>query len=258
MTGIIIAACAAILLAGAGPLWQWHRARRTVAGRSTALQRLGRRVPDPASGHRPVGGASPPPEQPGRWAAPPPPPPASDSPYRLAGRRGASGLRWLPVSGVVMTLGIVAAVLALTVGRTGGHRYTPTADARPGNARATASPSTTPTTSPAATTPTTAPTSTTSAPPTTTAAPASGGPVLSSVSPAAAGPGQTVTLSGSNLFSSSGRIVVMFGSTQGGVSCPSQTTCQATVPALTGQPSPTSVSITTDSGTSAPLAFTYR
>lgn len=282
MTGLLIAGCAAILLAGAGPLWQWHRARNRASNQSPALQRLALRarpqseVDSSLDSHDadrgrhitrsgwPGGSRTGPPGTVG-WATPPPPPPAGASPYapfrRASARRPLAGLSWLPVSLAVMALGIVAAVVALAAGGASSHRYTPTAESHPG-ASGTAAAPTTPaqsaTTAPAATT-TTAPAPSTTASPTTAASSMPGGPpVVSAVSPAAAAPGQTVTLSGSNLFSPSGRIVVMFGSTQAGVSCPTQTTCVATVPPANGQGPDTQVTVSTDAGTSAPVRFTYR
>lgn len=67
---------------------------------------------------------------------------------------------------------------------------------------------------------------------TTTGPPAAGAPVLASVTPAAAKAGQTVTLTGRNLYSSNGRITVVVGSSAAGVTCPSETRCVVTLPAL--------------------------
>ncbi len=90
--------------------------------------------------------------------------------------------------------------------------------------------------------------------------PAGNGPALTAISPAAGVAGQEVTLSGRNLVSSNGVIVVRFGATQARVVCPTQTTCQATVPSqvFTGSSRATTVTLSTDRATSKPVVFTYR
>lgn len=92
VTAIIIAACAAILLAGAGPLWQWYRDGRRVADHSPALRRLGGRLDEPGRpGRRPPTGRSAGGDPAGAgapvWAGePPPPPPGGDTGAGAPGR----------------------------------------------------------------------------------------------------------------------------------------------------------------------------
>lgn len=120
---------------------------------------------------------------------------------------------------------------------------------------ATPSPATAPSPSPAAGPAATGPGTAATAP----AATPGGAPVISSISPDGGASGQQVTLTGSNFFSSDGSITVLFGGAQSPVSCPTQTTCSAVVPAgipaRPGQRIP--VTMSTSSGTSAPVPFTY-
>lgn len=82
--------------------------------------------------------------------------------------------------------------------------------------------------------------------------------MVSSISPGGGSAGQTVTISGSNLYSpNTQQIAVHFGGETAPISCPTQTSCTVTVPSLPGSPSSVPVTITTQSGTSAPLTFTY-
>ena len=91
--------------------------------------------------------------------------------------------------------------------------------------------------------------------------PPGNGPGLLAVSPASGAAGQQVTLTGRNLFSSSGLIIVRFGSAEAGVSCPVRTTCEVTVPSQpgtgAGKPTSVAVTLTTDSATTNPVIFTY-
>jgi hypothetical protein len=105
-------------------------------------------------------------------------------------------------------------------------------------------------------TPTPTPTPASPAVPSATA----GGPQLTLVFPSSGAPGQQVTLAGAGLFSSDGLIVVRFGATPASVVCPNQTTCRAIVP---GTPDPATtavqtVTVSTETGTSNGLRFTYR
>ncbi len=79
---------------------------------------------------------------------------------------------------------------------------------------------------------------------------------VSSVSPSKAGVGQTVTVSGSGLYSSSGSVVAYLGGTPASTSCSSQSSCTATIPDL-GVPHRTTLSIRTAGGTSNHVAFDY-
>ncbi|MGP0032171.1 MAG: IPT/TIG domain-containing protein [Acidimicrobiales bacterium] len=93
------------------------------------------------------------------------------------------------------------------------------------------------------------------APPPPTAA--GGTPVLSSLSPAAGGAGQTVTISGSGFLSANGQIVASFGGQVAPTDCPDQTTCVVSVPDMGGLSSAVPVTVTTDTGTSNTLTFDY-
>ncbi|HXW79260.1 MAG TPA: IPT/TIG domain-containing protein [Acidimicrobiales bacterium] len=85
-----------------------------------------------------------------------------------------------------------------------------------------------------------------------------GDPVLAALSPSSGAAGQTVTISGSNFLSSDGVITVSFGGRPAPIDCPDQDTCTATVPtAPSGSSGPVRVTVTTSSGTSNPVTFTY-
>ncbi len=84
-----------------------------------------------------------------------------------------------------------------------------------------------------------------------------GGPVLTSLTPAAGSAGQTVQVSGATFFSADGHITATFGGQIAPISCPGQSTCDLTVPAF-ATPGTVAVTVTTDSGTSAPLTFTEQ
>jgi len=81
--------------------------------------------------------------------------------------------------------------------------------------------------------------------------------VLSSLSPASGGAGQSVTISGTNFLSSTGQIVAQFEGQSAPTSCPDATTCTVTVPTLAGQ-GDVPVTLTTSSGTSNALIFRYH
>ena len=85
-----------------------------------------------------------------------------------------------------------------------------------------------------------------------------GAPTLSALAPASGHAGQTVTVTGSNFLSSSGQISVQIGGQMAPVTCPDQTTCTVVIPPDPGSTSSASVTITTDSGTSNTLIFTYE
>ncbi len=102
--------------------------------------------------------------------------------------------------------------------------------------------------------PSTAAPPSTSAPPSTTVPP--GAPAISSLAPDAGGAGQVVTVTGSNLFSPNGQVQAVVGGEGAGTRCSTQTTCEITLPAL-GAPRTVSVTITTQAGSSNPVAFSY-
>jgi IPT/TIG domain len=83
-----------------------------------------------------------------------------------------------------------------------------------------------------------------------------GAPQLSSVRPVAGASGQTLTLSGSGLYSSTGLITAYVGGAAAPTSCSSQTTCTVTIPDL-GGPHRTTLVVKTSSGASNSLAFDY-
>lgn len=88
----------------------------------------------------------------------------------------------------------------------------------------------------------------------------SAAPVVAAIAPASGSPGQSVTLVGAGFMSAGGRITVMFGSAQAQVTCPDQTACIATVPdGASAKPAAAIlVTVTTDSGTSEPVRFSYQ
>ena len=122
-----------------------------------------------------------------------------------------------------------------------------------GVAPATTVPATTvpPTTVP----PTTVPATT--VPPTTVPTASAGVPKLSSASPSAGAAGQTVVISGSGLYSSTGQVVAYFGGSSAPTSCSSQTSCTVTVPDLGTSPSTVPLTIVTTQGRSNALTFAY-
>ena len=109
-------------------------------------------------------------------------------------------------------------------------------------------------------TPTSTPTSAPTSAPTSTSsqlAEPGGPPGLSALAPANGQAGQTVTVTGSNLLSSSGRISAQVGGQIAPVACPDQTTCTVVIPPDPGPTPSAPVTITTDVGTSNALLFTY-
>jgi hypothetical protein len=93
---------------------------------------------------------------------------------------------------------------------------------------------------------------------TTTLAPVTGtNPVLSTIEPASGSPGQTLVMTGSNLLSPSGQITANFGAETATVACLAQTSCLVIVPPDGAFVATTPVTVTTDSGTSNALMFTY-
>jgi hypothetical protein len=112
---------------------------------------------------------------------------------------------------------------------------------------------------PAASAPaTSAPTTSVPSTPTTSVPSVPGGaPTLSSMTPASGTAGQTLVVAGANFMSSNGQILFQFGSQPAPTSCPVQTSCTITVPAMTGPPSVVPVTATTSNGTSNTLYFVY-
>jgi hypothetical protein len=84
-------------------------------------------------------------------------------------------------------------------------------------------------------------------------------PVISSLSPSNGTAGQAITVLGANFMSPSGHIAARFGTVLASIACPKQSTCTLTVPpAAPGAPSSVMVTVTTDSGTSNSISFSYR
>jgi hypothetical protein len=94
---------------------------------------------------------------------------------------------------------------------------------------------------------------------TTTTAPSIPGapPQISSLTPGSGSPGQTVTVTGSNFISSDGSIVASFDGQVTATSCPSQDLCTVTVPPPSTGETSAQVTITTASGTSNAVNFSY-
>ena len=82
-------------------------------------------------------------------------------------------------------------------------------------------------------------------------------PALSKLAPVSGQAGQTVTVSGTDFLSSSGQIDARVGGETAPVACPDQTTCTVVIPPDPGPTPFGPVTISTDSGTSNPLVFTY-
>lgn len=84
-------------------------------------------------------------------------------------------------------------------------------------------------------------------------------PVVTAIAPDGGPPGTTIVLSGQGFFSPNGAVQVTIGSVPAATSCATQESCIATLPALPlGTPSSVGVTVTTESGTSSPLAFSYQ
>ena len=91
---------------------------------------------------------------------------------------------------------------------------------------------------------------------TTTAAPGTP-PQISSLSPASGSPGQTVTVNGAQFLSSNGSIVATFNGQSTATACPSQHVCTVTVPPPSAGETSARVIITTSSGASNVMTFSY-
>lgn len=85
-----------------------------------------------------------------------------------------------------------------------------------------------------------------------------GGPTITSVSPSQGSPGQTVTITGTNLFSGSGQVLAYFGGVVAPTACPSESSCTATVPPAPAGSNRVDVTVTTDAGSSNGVPFTYQ
>jgi hypothetical protein len=83
-----------------------------------------------------------------------------------------------------------------------------------------------------------------------------GQPVITSLDPANAAPGQQIAVMGANFMSSNGSIVATFNGQVAPTRCPTQTSCTVTVPPASGSPQAV-VTIATSNGTSNVVSFTY-
>ena len=199
---------------------------------------------------RPPGGGDPRPLPP----AGVPPAGARSTRGQHGGQHGGNGTerqRWLAAAVAVVALLVAGSGIALAV--SSGHGPgTPT----PG-AVATTVPG--PTGGSAPTT-TTSPKGSGSSTTTTTAAPPTPGapPQISSVSPTSGSPGQTLTVSGANFISADGSIVASFDGRITATSCATPSVCTVTVPPPSAGQTSAQLTITTASGTSNAIAFSYR
>jgi hypothetical protein len=183
---------------------------------------------------------------------------------------GAATPRWLVRAVAVLALMAILlglAVLAVFAGRhpapltgsppassprAGGPATSTTNSLPPASAAGTTTTTVTSTTA----APTTSSTSTTS-----TSAPPGGGPAvprLTSLNPAAGGAGSVVVVRGTNFYSpKSGVVLARVDGQPAGTDCPSQSSCQVTIPDLGGRPRVVTITVTTDRGTSNALPFHY-
>jgi len=99
-------------------------------------------------------------------------------------------------------------------------------------------------------------TSTSSSSSSTSIGPSGAGPVITALVPSFGSAGQTITIDGSGLFSADGHVVARFNGQVAPTACPSGNSCTATVPA--GSSGSATVTVSTDSGTSNGLTFTYQ
>jgi hypothetical protein len=187
----------------------------------------------------PPGGSSPPPRPPVVVPSNQPQRPGFDD-YG-AGREPA---RWLATAVVIVAVLVVASGIALAVSTSHGS-------GRP-------SPTATPTTHPGRTGASQAthgagPSTTTATAPSIPGSP----PQISSLTPASGSPGQTLTVTGSNFLSSDGSIVASFDGQVTATSCSSEAVCTVTVPPQSAGETSAQVTISTASGTSNAVAFSY-
>jgi hypothetical protein len=85
----------------------------------------------------------------------------------------------------------------------------------------------------------------------------SGGPLLTTLIPASGNAGQVLVIEGSSLVSPSGQITAHFGTETATVACPAQTSCIVQVPPNEAPTGSVPFTVTTDTGTSNALTFSY-
>lgn len=206
-------------------------------------------------------------EQAPLWAEPPTPRhPPEDHPA-ASPPEPAIALTWPPrharkppifwvavvVGVIVLVLGAVVVVLAVESNVRPVHTSAtrPSSSVTTAPSRATAPEPTTPATTPS--------TAVTTPSPTQPASPSGGGlPEIGSIAPASGPAGQSVVISGTDLFSADGVVQVFFGTQDAPVRCPSQTSCTAVVPELPGPARTLPVTVSTEAGTSNALSFSYQ
>ena len=103
----------------------------------------------------------------------------------------------------------------------------------------------------------TGPTSSSTSGSTTTPLATGNGLQITSISPPQGSVGQTVVITGTNLVSPDGQVLAHFGDQVAPTSCSSATTCTAVVPSPSAGAPRVQVTITTQTGSSNGLWFTY-
>ncbi len=170
----------------------------------------------------------------------PPAPPRREAPPRPADPAPGPGRpsdRWLITSVAVVAVLVVVGAIALGVSLGSSPRVA----APPSSSHSTS------------TRPTTTSTTTTTTLPSTPGA----APVISSLTPSSGTAGQGIQVAGANFMSSNGQIVATFNGQVAPTSCPAQNTCSITVPPPPPGSQSAQVTITTASGTSNAVTFTY-
>lgn len=197
----------------------------------------------PADTHRPPTAA---PRTPGSAGASNPARPPRHRPLQTA----------VAVTAAVVVLAALALAVSLVTGASSGSRPRSgePAPTQPHRAPPAPHPST-----PSSSQPSTSLPADTVPPPSTAPPPVAAGtaPTLSALTPSGGSAGQSIVISGTNFMSADGRIVARFGAQTAPTSCPVQTSCTVTVPPGAGSPAAVPVTITTDSGVSNTLTFTY-
>jgi hypothetical protein len=226
-----------------------------------------RRVPMPQPGDEPtllVGTRLEPTRQYPLVAQPAAPAHETASTPLLPPRIGKPPIFWAVVVVGAMVLLLSAVVIVLSVESNSRPAHTSPTIAGGSPARPVTRP-TSPTAAPSrqgaptTSTPATTPPTTVTTPSSTEPVSVAGGspPELGSIAPAAGSAGQSVVISGANLFSADGLVQAFFGMQDAPISCPSQTSCTVVVPNLSGPPRGLQVTVSTESGTSNALSFYY-
>jgi hypothetical protein len=193
-------------------------------------------------------------------------PPRSPGPVTAERGAGQDGTRrrserWLTASVAFLAVLVGAAAIALVVSLHTGPRLAapPSSSVTTAPSHAGASPSSSHTEAGlaggrpgASATSTTTTTSSTTVP-----VAADGPPVISSLTPSSGSAGVGIVVAGANFLSSDGQIVATFNGQVAPTSCPVQDSCTVTVPPPSSGSTSALVTITTPSGTSNTMTFTY-